>query len=475
MYKFIRATRTLAVLALTTAISGCIVGPDYQRPTSALPSDYENADSATAASDKLLAEYWTVFGDETLDVLVHDTIAANHDLRIARARLEETRDSRRASLFELWPIVTSRVGRQRSSMAAAEAPGAPAAQLGSDYYELGFDATWEASLFGRGYRGVSSTNAALAGAEAEYWGTQVAVTAEVARQYFEYRGLQKRLEVAHRNLDNQSESLKITEARLDAGRGTELDRSRAQAQLEINRANIPRLETALTRARYRIAVLTGRNPQTKSLLPDRADPLPALPDIQPSGDPAALLLRRPDIIVAERDLAAQTELIGYRKAELFPRIFFSGSGGFASESFNDLGNSGTRTWRFAPSITWSAFDFGRILATVKAQRHRAEAALATYEKSVLMALEDADGALAEYRNAAATREHLVLAAKASSDAAGLARLRFDSGIADFTTVLDVESQQLQAEDQLAQAHTQSATALIAAFKALGGGWVRSTP
>jgi len=472
MSKFIHAGRTLSVLALAAAISGCMLGPDYVRPTSDLPAAFENAAGTAPTQDAVLAEYWTVFGDATLDGLVRDAIAANHDLRIARARLEETRASRRASLFELWPIITSSVSRQRSHIAAAEANGAPSNELNSDYYEAGFDASWETSLFGRGHRGVRSQNAVLAGAQAQYWGSQVAITAEVARQYFEYRGLQERLQVATRNVDNQAESFKITSARLEAGRGTELDRSRAEAQLEINRANIPRLQTALTRARYRIAVLTGRNPQAELAIPDRDEALVALPDIQPNGDPAELLQRRPDIAVAERNLAAQTELIGYRKAELFPRIFFGGNAGFASESFGDLGESSSRTWRFAPSITWSAFDIGRVLATVKVQRHRAEAALAQYEQAVLTALEDADGALAEYRNAASTREHLALAARASADAARVARLRFDAGLTDFAIVLDAEAQQLQAEDQLAQAHTQSATALIAAFKALGGGWRR---
>jgi outer membrane protein, multidrug efflux system len=472
MSKFIRTTRALATLTLAAAISGCILGPDYVRPQSELPAAFENAATSGKTQAELLAEYWTVFNDATLNALVADAIAANHDLRIAKARLAETRASRRASLFDLWPVITSKVARQRSAMASAEAPGAPASELNSDYYEAGFDASWETSLFGRGFRGVRSQNAVLAGAEAEYWGTQVSITAEVARQYFEYRGLQQRLQVARRNVDNQAESLKITEARLEAGRGTELDHARAQSQLEINRANIPRLETALTRARYRIAVLTGRHPQAQDLIADRSDALTALPDIQPNGDPVDLLRRRPDIMVAERNLAAQTELIGYRKAELFPRIFFSGTAGFASESFGDLGESSTQTWRFAPSITWSAFDLGRVLANVKVQRHRAEAALAEYEKSVLVALEDTDGALAEYRNAATTREHLALAANASADAARLARMRFDAGVTDFSVVLDVEAQQLQAEDQLAQAHTQSATALIAAFKALGGGWTK---
>ncbi len=470
MFKPQTLARGITLGLLGVALSGCLLGPDYVRPSSELPAAFENAAAEGVSQGELLASYWTVFNDETLNALVTETIAANHDLRIAKARVAETRASRRASLFELWPIVTSKLGRERSSITVAEAPGAPSEQLNSDYYEAGFDASWEGSVFGRGTRGVRSQNAVLAGAEADYWGTQVAVTAEVARQYFEYRGLQVRLDVARRNVANQAESLKITDARLEAGRGTELDRSRAEAQLEINRANIPRLETALSRTRYRIAVLTGHNPQSAPAIPDRDEALITLPDIQPSGNPADLLRRRPDIIAAERNLATQTELIGYRMAELFPRIFFSGSAGFAAESFSDLGDSATQTWRFSPSITWSAFDLGRVLATVKVQRARTEGALAEYEQSILLALEDADGALAEYRNSAATREHLALAAKASADAARLARLRFDGGIADFNTVLDVEAQQLQAEDQLAQAHTQSATALIAAFKALGGGW-----
>lgn len=469
MSKMIHAAHAVIVLIASVAISGCLLGPDYVRPKSNLPEEFENAAPAGAAGDQVLAEYWAIFDDAVLDQLIRAALSANHDLRIAKARLAETRAARRTAIFDLWPTVTAKAGRQRSHLAPVEAQGAPADALNSDYREAGFDASWEISLFGRGTRGISAQNAFLRRSKAEAWGTQVAITGEVTRQYFEYRGLQMRLDVAMRNAANQTESLRITEARIDVGRGTELDRARAQAQLELTLATVPRLQTALARASYRMAVLTGQNP-ANDLVPDQEKTLVELPVLVPVGNPVDMMRRRPDIIAAEQNLEAQTYLIGYRKTELFPRITFGGNAGFAAQSSGDLGESNTKSWRFAPSISWAAFDLGRVLTNVKIQRARTEVALAEYEKSILLALEDVEGALAEYNRSAEIRDHLERAVKASAEASRLAHIRFDNGISDFTTVLDVEAQQLQAEDQLAQAHTQSASALIAVFKALGGGW-----
>jgi outer membrane protein, multidrug efflux system len=462
--------KTGLYVALLLSLGACKLGPDYIKPSMAPPAKFENTIAGANMSEADLQKFWLSFNDETLSKLVDQALVANHDIRIAAARLDEARASRRSALFDLWPVVTSNLGRQRSSRAAAETPGVPADGLRSDYYEAGFDASWEVSVFGRGQRGVEAQNAFARAALAQTWASKVTVSAEVARQYFELRGLQMRLDVATRNADNQTESLRITKARLDAGRGTDFDRARAQAQLEITLAGIPSLQAAIAKNIYRISVLCGQNPSELTAMLDANKPLPTLPDVVPQADPTALLQRRPDVIAAEENLIARNALIGYRKAELFPRVTFTGRSGFAAENLGDLGSSGSSSWRFGPSISWPAFDLGRVMQNVKVERARTQIALAEYQKSVLLALEDTEGALISYGRSASTLDHLQKAVIASDEALNLAKIRFENGATDFLSVLDADRAKLQAEDQFASAKTNSATALVAVYKAFGGGY-----
>lgn len=457
-------------LAVAFALSGCMLGPDYVRPDSVVPEQFAHADAAGLQQGEVLAHYWDAFPDATLKALIDDALAANHDLRIAQARLGETRASRRAALSDLFPVVTATGKRDRSKRSPEEMPGAPADQLRGDFYDVGFDASWEVSLFGRGMRGVQAQNAFRDAAIANLWGTQVAVTAEVARNYFELRGLQARRDVVLKNADGQKAALDIARASVDAGRSSELDLQRAIAQYESTLATVPRIDTAITRTSYRIAVLTGRTPQALQERLAAVEALHTLPDLVPVGTPADLLRRRPDILAAERELAGRSAMIGYRLAELFPRVFFLGGVGTAATGSGDLGDSGTGRWSFAPQLQWAAFDLPRVLANVGVERARHEAAIAGYEQAVLLALEDADGALRAYEQSAVARDHLERAAAASAEAARLARLRYENGLTDFLSVLDADRARLAAEDSLIQAHTEAATSLIAVFKALGGGW-----
>ena len=484
-----RISRTLPLAALALALSGCVIGPEYARPDSLAPGQYANAESTAVApaageasaaepafdvaspDPDTLARFWREFQDPVLEGLIDRALAANRDLRVAEARLAEARAARREALTVLFPTVTADASRQRSSLAAAETPGAPPEARERDYYEAGFDANWEISLFGRNVRGVAAQRAFAEAAQAQVWGAQVAVTAELARQYFELRGLQRRLQIAMRNAETQRESLGIVQARLDSGSGSDFDRALAEAQYQTTLANIPQLETAIARATYRIGTLTGEPPAAHAALLGAVWEAPPLPEVRLIGKPEDMLRRRPDVIAAERNLAGRTHLIGYRMADLFPKITFSGRIGYAAEELGDLGQSGTRGWRFGPSISWAAFDIPRVLQQVRAEEARTDGALAEYEQAVLLALEDAEGALNGYGRNAAERDHRERAARAAADAVKLARLRFDAGYSDFQAVLEAERSLLQTEDALAQSQVQAATALIGVYKALGGGWV----
>ena len=460
-----------ALLLLTTlALTACSVGPDYRRPEVATSDQFVGVDSTQFSSADVEREFWKAFNDQQLNEMIERALTANHDIRIATARLREARALRGETRLDLAPTVQGSAGYTRARASDRQLAPAPGADREQDFYDSGFDAFWELDFFGRVRRGIEASSAEVQSAEAGVYATQVSVTAEVARNYFELRGAQQQLAVAQRNADNQGETLRITTARLDAGRGTQLDQSRAQAQLSATLATIPDLEAAVTRSMLRLGVLTGQAPE--ALLPQlsAARSLPTLPVAHDIGTPELLLRRRPDIRVAERDLAAATAEIGVAVGDLFPRITFLGRWGFDAVNRNDLGNSGSEAYSFGPSIRWAAFDLGRVKQRIRQREAATDRALARYEQTVLQALEETDASLTAYAKAVVKQQHLQESATASLDAAKLARARYESGVADFLAVLDAERTALAAEDQLARSETQTATALLATYKALGGGF-----
>jgi len=461
--------RGMTVLFGTLWLTACAVGPNYHEPKTPVADKFEATTQATTfTQEEALGHFWEQFGDPTLNTLVSDALKSNHDLRIALSRFQEARAARGESRFDLAPTITASGGytEQRYSTDQAVAVGG----RDSKFYDAGFDAIWELDFFGRIRRNIEARNADLRAAEADLHDAQVIVIAEVARTYFELRGQQTQLSVARRNVDNQTNTRDLTKARLDAGRGTELDTSRAQAQLSFTLGSIAPLEAAVSRSIHRLSVLTGREPTalTSALTPARE--LPPLPNVIAVGNPADLLRRRPDIRSSERTLAADTARIGIAVADLFPHVSFTGSVGYAAVNSGNLGDSGTGTRLIAPGISWAAFDIGRVRTQIAGARAHADGSLARYEQTVLRALEETEDALVTHARSRERLEHVADSAEASATAARLARARYDGGISDFLTVLDTERTQLEAEDTLAQSRTETATSLVAVYKALGGGW-----
>jgi multidrug efflux system outer membrane protein len=460
------------VLAVISALllAACAVGPDYRRPEVATSDQFVGVEGAKFSSAEVEREFWKAFNDQQLNEMIERALAANHDIRIATARLREARALRGETKLDLAPTVQASAGYTKARASDRQLAPLPNVDRNQDFYDSGFDAFWELDFFGRVRRQVEASSAEVQSAEASVYATQVSVTAEVARNYFELRGAQQQLAVAQRNAENQGETVRITTARLDAGRGTQLDASRAQAQLSATLATIPDLEAAVTRSMLRLGVLTGQSPE--ALLPQlsAAKPLPELPNAHDIGTPEQLLRRRPDIRVAERDLAAATAEIGVAVGDLFPRITFLGSWGFNAVKSSDLGNAGSESFSFGPSISWAAFDLGRVRQRIRQREAATDRALARYEQTVLQALEETDASLTAYSKAIVKEQHLQASASASLEAAKLARARYESGVADFLQVLDAERTALAAEDQLARSETQTATALLATYKALGGGF-----
>jgi multidrug efflux system outer membrane protein len=464
-----KATTTVAAAVLCS----CAVGPNYHRPESPVAPQFANVGQPGFNGADVEARFWTLFNDPMLNHLVEDALKENKDLKRARANLIASRAARRLAGFDLFPTVTASGGYTKTRESRNQLPAVISEERTLDDADVGFDAFWELDFFGRVRRGIQAARAEEQASAASLRDAQVTVTAEVARNYFVLRGLQEQLAVALGNADNQNQTWKLTRVRLEAGRGTELDSARAEAQLKTTLATVPLLESSIATTIYRLSVLTGRVPDALTADLHTAQPLNQLPALNSVGDPATLLRRRPDIRVAERSLAASTARIGVAVGDLFPKVTFTGSIGYDAATFGQLGKraSGSDTYSIGPGISWAAFDIGRVEARIKIARAQTDADLAAYESSVLGALEETEGALITYGRAQTRRDLLTEAAAASEHAADLARQRFQGGLTDFVNVLEAERDALAVQDSLAQSHTQTATALVAVYKALGGGWV----
>ena len=468
MERSFTALRVLAVALGLTVLGGCAVGPNYKAPDATTEPSFTRGDQPGLSTNSPTVRWWRSFNDETLNQLVDSAVATNIDLRIATANLREARALRRLARFDLAPTVTANglYENRRNS----EIVSRPGEDRHLEFYDAGFDATWELDFFGRVRRSTEAARAQAEALEAARRDVLLIVIAEVARNYVELRGTQHQLDVAIRNATNQSETVQITQSRLEGGRGTQFDVARARAQFNSTLAIIPPLEAQIARTIHRLSVLTGQQPGALVEALSKPAPLPNAPELVALGDPTELLRRRPDVRVAERDLAASTARIGVETADLFPRVTFIGRVGVQAETLSGLGESGSDTWSFGPRITWAFLDIGRVQARIKAAGARTEAQLANYERTVLNALEEIESALVEWGREQARRDYLRQSAVASEEAAALARQRYEAGAADFLNVLDAERVLLEGQNELAASQTRAATALVAVYKALGAGW-----
>jgi multidrug efflux system outer membrane protein len=461
----------ISALSLVLFQSACSVGPNYHKPQTAVDAQFGNLGAGQYSSNAPITHWWSSFNDPQLIALIDSAMTNNPDVRIASANILEARALRRESQFDFLPVINGTGGYTRSLQSEAALNGFPGLTRDArkhSYFDAGFDAFWELDIFGRVRRSVEATTAQLEATAANLENVRVTLTSEMARNYFELRGLQNELQITRRSAENLQETMRITQVRLEGGRGTDLDVARARAQLNATLSLIPPIETQLAAAIHRIGVLSGQQPTALAAQLSAPAPLPPLPEVVNIGNPQELLRRRPDIRLAERNLEAFTANIGVAVADLFPRVTFNGSAGFQAVSFTGLGGAGSDTYAFGPRITWAALDIGHVRARIKAADARAQAALGLYEKTVLASLEEAENALVDFGREQVRRNYLQEAVSASRQAADLARTRFENGAVDFLVVLDAQRAQILAEEQLAQSQTRTATSLVAVYKSLGG-------
>ena len=470
--------KTKLLFAVSTAIvlTGCVLGPAHQVPAIDVDDAWhttERAESAVTTSAPVQTEWWQAIGDSVLTGLVKKAAIHNLDLRLAEASIREARALRRAQAAGYYPDINVGAAARREGL--SENAGMPTGAgfgipVDRDYYEAGFDASWEPDVFGRVRRSVEAADARLVASVENRADILMSVMAEVARSYIELRGAQRRMTITEENIELQRKTVTIVRQRHDAGDASNFELTRAEAQLRVTEATLPNLTADIRASAHRVAVLTGQEPQTlfDSLLAQ--EPLPAPPDIVPVGLRSDILRRRPDVRQAERVLAAETADIGVATAELFPRFFLTGGAAQQALSFGDLFDASSTAWSLGALMQWPVFRGGEIRARIDAEAVQAEAAALRYEKTVLVALEDAETALARYGQELETRRRLEHAVASNERAVRLARQRYELGEDNILAVVDAERELNLVANDLVRSETRTVTHLVSLYKALGGGW-----
>ncbi len=463
----LRKRALLLTPALLLTLSGCVmVGPDYVQPDLHPPGQWHAQPATPGLADaQALARWWEQFDEPLLTELISIALQRNLDLRTAQARLRESRLRAQLAEAQLAPSLNAQGSARRSKSSEETGMGNT-----SNFFTAGFDASWEADIFGGTRRAIEAAQADMQGQEASLYATQVTMVAEVARLYVDQRATQERLRIARDNLQSQSETLSLTEWREQAGLSTMLEVEQSRANVEQTRAQIPMLENTLNSTENRLAVLLGETPGTLHARLSVPADIPAAPEPLYVGIPADTLRQRPDVRAAERKLAAETARIGQTEAARYPALSLSGSIGLEALTLDGLTGGGAQTRSILASLAAPLFDGGRLRTQVEIQTALRDQAGIALEQAVLTALEEVENALVALARGREQEASLARATRAARAAATLAHQRYASGLIDFQTVLTTERTALTLEDSLATARASTTQALIQLYKALGGGW-----
>ena len=452
-------------------LSGCAVGPDFQRPKMSVPAEWAGPSAKPAqqpaiSDDQGLANWWSVFKDPILTSLVERAVASNLDLKLAEARIREARAAKGVAAGGLGPTLDVSGNYQRSRSSAGNRTG----EVTVDQYQAGFDAGWEIDFFGGQRRSLEAADADLQAAVETHRDILVTLTAEVARNYINLRAFQQQIAITRKNLEAQQHSARLTRERFEGGFVSGLDVANSDALSATTASQIPLLESSVQQAIYSLSVLLGEAPAALTSELSITGIIPgALPEV-PVGVPSDLLRRRPDIRRAEAQIHAATARIGVAAAELFPKFTIAGSAGYQSTDFSSWFDWANRFWSFGPSVRWRLFETGRIRAGVELQKALQEQDVIAYQQTVLSAMQEVENALIASTKEQAHREALVTAVTANRKAVALAETLYTEGQTDFLNVLQAQRALYVTEDALVQSTSTVSTNLVALYKALGGGW-----
>lgn len=455
-------------LMFVLLLSGCAVGPDYQAPDLQTPERFSESSGVAAFSAADEARFWGGFDDPMLADLIQDVLNDNQDLQVALARYQRANALLGGRKSEQRPTIGVSASATSQHLPAAQRTPSGSGNANVERYEVSANASWELDLFGQLRRASEAQAARLDAAASEVNALRVSLAGEVAASYFELRGLQQQLAVARDNVRIQRDSLDIVRSRLAAGRSTRFDARRAEAQLERTRAALPQFEAEVRVRMHRVAVLTGRAPGELISQLAAPEPLPSALPVIPPGTPGEVLRRRPDIRVAERQLAAATASIGVATADLYPHFSLNALIGSVAINGGGLFTGSAETRSAGLGIDWSFLNFGRVRSRIDAAGADAQAALANYRQVILDALEETENRLVRYHRSRQRAERLAASADAARDAAKLARMRYEQGYIGYFEVLDAERERLDSENTLEQGRTASVLAMVNLYRALAG-------
>jgi NodT family efflux transporter outer membrane factor (OMF) lipoprotein len=472
--------RALATgLCIAAAVSGCVVGPQYKGPPATNLTDFHNAPAvATRQTDSPappLETWWTGFRDPVLTRIVDRALAQNLDLAAAIARVNQSRAVAREAGAQMLPTgaATSSATPLRQSLNSpigAIGRHLPGYDRNQTLYDTDVGAQWEIDLFGGLRRGAEAARDEAEAAEAQQLGVRVSVVADAADAYFQARGDQARLVIAQSQVETDTHLLELVRLRFSRGASAEKEVAQAEALLAQARATIPPLRTALEAQLNRLDVLMGAQPGTYAAELSQTAEIPDAPAIPPGQSASDLLRRRPDVIAAERRLAASNARIGVAIAEYYPKVSLSALLGFESLSGSHLWSAASFQPEATAGLRWRLFDFGRVDAEV-AQANSANAqVLLTYRQTVLRATEDVENAFMALAQLELQSHDLATEVDALARARDASQRSYLAGASSLTDVLDADRQSLVAQDEFARTRADTDRAAVMSFRALGGGW-----
>ncbi|VAP38256.1 NodT family RND efflux system outer membrane lipoprotein [Klebsiella pneumoniae] len=471
--------RTLALVVSSSLLAGCAVGPDYHQPDAPLAKRYQ-AQSAVqqrnASRPASFAVWWEGFGDPLLSQYVTDALAQNLDLAQATARMAQARAGLSMATAALLPSGNIS-GQAARAYQSAETPLGQVLSATPDYnrygnsYETDLNASWEIDIFGGLRRGRQAALADYQASEAGVTATRLAVAAQTADIYITLRGLQARLTIAEKQVSTRQDLLEKVQLLNAKGLAPAYQVRQTEGELAQVQATVPVLRTGLDAAMNALDVMLGTPPGTHRSQLALPGAIPQAPQITSTGTPADLLRRRPDIIVAERHLAASSARIGVAISEYYPKFSLSALLGSATAvSSGNMFTGGASQSAGVLGLRWRLFDFGRINAQIDQAKGQEAEALAAYRLAVLRATEDVENAFSALINREAQAAMLANGESALASARESSFIAYRQGTASLIDVLRNDETLLQASDARIQARTESARAAVAAFRALGGGW-----
>ena len=461
--------RLFSIATSALALAACAAGPNYSpRPVSAsAAAPFVMAQGSPLVSNtEPGGNWWRLYDDPVLDGLVRDALSANTDIRVAVARLAKARASLREERGAREPQIGANGSAQYGRLPGPSIPGEKRTDVQVD---VGLSVAYEVDLFGRVSRRIEAARGDVGAAEADADAVRVAIVSDTVRAYADAASSAERITVAENIVALLDRSQALTERQHQIGVATGLDTARIAALRDQRQAEIPLLQAERQGALFRLATLTGRTPRDlPTQVADRVSTLRLQQPI-PVGDGATLLARRPDVRAAERRLAASTARIGVATADLYPRITLGGSVGSSGTGLGNVFGANPLTWLIGPLINWTV-NRSAARARVEGSRADTQAALATFDGTVLQALEETETALSSYQQALNRRDALRSARDQAQKAATITRARQREGDISSLELLDAERTAAEADAALAEADARIADAQIDLFKALGGGW-----